>query len=68
MSKWIEKDKIAELLNDSVVRPRFPSFYGEADFRCVELTFDKETFAQLEQLLGCKIRGRLYEGLLSPNK
>jgi len=51
--------RVVELLNTSVVRPTFPGYYGETDFRCVEITFDKETFVQLEQLLGCKIRGRL---------
>ena len=54
----IDRAEILRLLNKSVVRPVFPSYHGADDFRCMEVTFDMETFAQLERLLGSKITGR----------
>lgn len=58
-------DKIIELLNKSVVTYRAASWYGQSDFKCVEILMEVEIFEELEKLLGADINGRLdkrYEG------
>ena len=58
------EDKILGLLNQAVVTYRFASYWGNTDYRCVEILMEKETFERLEAILG-NINGKIgkqYEG------
>ena len=55
---------IRTLLNKSVVTYRAASWWGQTDYKCVEILMEKKTFEELEQLVGV-IDGRIsknYEG------
>jgi len=58
-------ERLAKLLNSSVITYRAASYWGAADYRCVELLMEKETFDELERFVGVEINGRggkQYEG------
>ena len=60
----MDNKEIAQLLNMSVITYRAPSYWGNTDYKCVEILMVKEDFEHLESILG-SINGRIgkqYEG------
>ena len=60
-----ERTNLIHLLNQSVVTYRAASWWGQADYRCVEILMEIEVFNQLEKLLNTELNGRIgkqYEG------
>ncbi len=61
------REEYIDLLKKSVVTYRFASYWGQTDYKCVEILMERDNFEELEKIIG-EIKGRIVKQEVSDER